>query len=41
MSGRANAITHAQPTDTFESTDLGTIVLMLWPTDYGIILAIR
>ncbi|MFJ2844204.1 ATP-binding protein [Streptomyces griseofuscus] len=35
-----NAIQHAQPTDTSESTDLGTIRLMLWPSDYGIILAI-
>ncbi|WP_324783087.1 ATP-binding protein [Streptomyces sp. H51] len=35
-----NAITHAQPTDTSESTDLGTIRLMLWPIDYGVILAI-
>lgn len=35
-----NAIQHAQPTNTSESTDLGTIMLMLWPTDYGFILAI-
>ncbi|MFJ7902949.1 ATP-binding protein [Streptomyces sp. NPDC096198] len=35
-----NAIQHAQPTDTSESTNLGTITLMLRPANYGIILAI-
>ncbi|MEU5433000.1 ATP-binding protein [Streptomyces sp. NPDC020719] len=34
-----NAIQHAQPTDTSELVGRGTIVLMLWPTAGGIILA--
>ncbi|MEU5792284.1 ATP-binding protein [Streptomyces sp. NPDC047813] len=39
-----NAIRHAHPTKTSEATadyaGIGTIVLMLWPSDGGIILAI-
>ncbi|WP_258539923.1 ATP-binding protein [Streptomyces ipomoeae] len=39
-----NAIQHARPTKTSEaaahSVGIGTIVLMLWPTDGGIILAV-
>ncbi|MEU4150471.1 ATP-binding protein [Streptomyces sp. NPDC026659] len=35
-----NAIQHAQPADTSGFTDLGAITLMLWPTDYGFILAV-
>ncbi|MFF3759335.1 ATP-binding protein [Streptomyces sp. NPDC002185] len=39
-----NAIQHARPTKTSEAAahpvSIGTIVLMLWPTDGGIILAV-
>ncbi|MFJ3598892.1 ATP-binding protein [Streptomyces sp. NPDC090126] len=39
-----NAIQHARPTKTSEasahSAGIGTIVLMLWPTDGGVILAV-
>ncbi|MGW2282709.1 ATP-binding protein [Streptomyces sp. NPDC001770] len=39
-----NAIQHAHPAKTYEAVahfvDMGTIVLMLWPTDGGIILAV-
>ncbi|WP_079169187.1 ATP-binding protein [Streptomyces sp. CC77] len=39
-----NAIRHARPSETSDAaaatTGLGTIVLMLWPTDGGVVLAV-